>query len=270
MATYYLQHPPRSGAFGAAIIFVDVFLLSVFPFSSTIDTWMVLTALTLITAAVLARNLQSLHFSIFTAALITAPYVNPSLRSWPFTLLFPLLCYGIIVAISPNLRKSVFWIRRGVPDKTAIIVTAITSVTAGIALVLWYVLIKPSLDVHLKHMRFIPIWLFPVGGIAFAFGNATVEEFTFRGVIMQALDSAAGPSFISLFVQAWLFGAMHYLHGFPNGLSGVAMTVTYGIILGWLRRRSRGMLTPWLAHVCADIVIFMILTWIMLEGPGAR
>jgi len=87
---------------------------------------------------------------------------------------------------------------------------------------------------------------------------------------MQALDSATGPGFISLFVQAWLFGAMHYLQGFPNGLWGIAMTVTYGVMLGWLRRRSQGMLTPWLAHVFADIVIFIILVGIMLAGPIIR
>ncbi len=271
MTTYDLiQPPPRSGPFGATMIFVDVFLLSLSPFSSTINTWMAIIAFALIAAAVFARNLQSLHLSIFTAALIVTPYLNPSLRSWPFSLLIPLLCYGIIVATSRNLRTSVFWIRRGSPDKTAMVITAITSIIAGIALVLWYVLLKPNVDIHLQHMQFIPIWLFPIAGIAFAFVNAVVEEFTFRGVIMQALDSAAGPGFISLFVQAWLFGAMHFLQGFPNGLWGVAMTVTYGVVLGWLRRRSRGMLTPWLAHVFADMVIFMILVGIMLAGTAIR
>lgn len=271
MATNYLiQPPPRSSTFGATIIVIDLFLLSFFPLSSTINAWMALTALALIAAALFARNLQSLHLSIFTAILIATPYLDPLLRSWPYSLLIPLLCYGITVATSHNLRISVLWIRRGAPDKTAIIVAAITSIMAGIALVLWYVLLKPNLDIHLRHMQAIPIWLFPIAGIAFAFGNATVEEFTFRGVIMQAIDSAIGPGFVSLFVQAWIFGAMHYLHGFPNGLWGVVMTVTYGVMLGWLRQRSRGMLTPWLAHACADIVIFIILAWIILSKPPIR
>jgi membrane protease YdiL (CAAX protease family) len=265
-----IQIPPRSGAFGVIIIIIDVFLLSIIPFSLTINTWIVLTALALIAAALLTRNLQSLHISIFTGLLIVTPYLNPSLRSWPFSLLIPILCYGIIVVTSPGLRSSVLWIQRGAPDKATIIATIIISVIAGIALVLWLMILKPDLDVQLRKMPDIPLWLFPVAGIVFAVGNAAMEEFAFRGIIMQALYSAVGPGTISLLAQAWLFGAMHYLQGFPNGVWGVGMTIAYGVMLGWLRQRSRGMLAPWVAHVCADMVIFTILAWIMLAKAAVR
>jgi len=76
---------------------------------------------------------------------------------------------------------------------------------------------------------------------------------------MQSMDSAFGPGVVSIFLQAWLFGAMHYLQGFPNGGWGLVMAAVYGLMLGWLRRRSQGMLAPWLAHICADMVIFAIL-----------
>ena len=92
-----------------------------------------------------------------------------------------------------------------------------------------------------------------------------MEEFLFRGVVMQSLDSAFGPGSISIVVQGWLFGAMHYLRGFPNGWRGVAMASVYGIMLGMIRRRSGGMLAPWLAHVFADLVIFAILAAIILK-----
>jgi membrane protease YdiL (CAAX protease family) len=265
-----IQPPPRSGAFGATIIVVDVFLLSIIAFSLTISTWIVLTALTLIAAALLTRNLQSLHIAIFTGLLIITPYINPSLRSWPFSLLIPILCYGIIIVTSPGLRTSVFWIKRGAPDKTTIIAAVIISVIAGIALILWNMILKPDLDVQLHNMPDIPLWLFPVVGIVFAVGNAAMEEFAFRGIIMQSLYSAIGPGMITLLGQAWLFGAMHYLKGFPNGVWGVAMTIAYGVMLGWLRQRSRGMLAPWVAHACADMVIFTILAWIMLAKTAVR
>jgi membrane protease YdiL (CAAX protease family) len=81
---------------------------------------------------------------------------------------------------------------------------------------------------------------------------------------MQALDSAFGPGIMSIVLQAWPFGAMHYREGFPNGAWGLAMTFVYGIMLGALRRRAQGMFAPWIAHVCADMMIFAILAGLIL------
>jgi len=66
---------------------------------------------------------------------------------------------------------------------------------------------------------------------------------------------------ISLLLQACLFGALHFLQGFPRGAWGFGMAFIYGIMLGHIRRKSRGMPAPWLAHVCADLVIFAILAF---------
>jgi membrane protease YdiL (CAAX protease family) len=92
-----------------------------------------------------------------------------------------------------------------------------------------------------------------------------MEEIVFRGVFMQALDSAFGADGMSVTIQAWLFGAMHYREGFPNGGWGLAMACVYGIMLGTIRRRSKGMLAPWLVHAWADLVIFVILAGIALR-----
>jgi membrane protease YdiL (CAAX protease family) len=142
-------------------------------------------------------------------------------------------------------------------------VTATVAIS-GIALYIWYRALNPDLSTHLKYMPDIPVWLFPLAGLGFSVFNAAMEEFVFRGVVMQALDSAFGPDSRPIAIQAWLFGAMHYREGFPNGAGGLAMAFVYGIMLGVIRRRSQGMLAPWIAHVCADIVIFAILAGIVL------
>jgi hypothetical protein len=108
-------------------------------------------------------------------------------------------------------------------------------------------------------------WLLALAGLAFAIGNAAVEEFVFRGVYMHSLDSAFGAGMVSVLVQGWLFGAIHYLSGFPNGLAGLVLATAYGVMLGLLRRRSSGMLAPWLAHAGADMIIFVIL---VMKMPG--
>jgi hypothetical protein len=41
------------------------------------------------------------------------------------------------------------------------------------------------------------------------------------------------------------------------------MTFVYGIMLGTIRRRSQGMFAPWVAHACADMVIFVILAGVV-------
>jgi hypothetical protein len=102
-------------------------------------------------------------------------------------------------------------------------------------------------------------WLVPLAGVAFALLNAAVEEAIFRGIFLQALDSAVGAGIIPLVIQAVIFGWMHYSEaGCPRGLVGVAMATVYGLLLGTLRYRARGMLSPWLAHVGTDITVFAI------------
>jgi len=92
-----------------------------------------------------------------------------------------------------------------------------------------------------------------------------MEEAVFRGVVMEAVDSALGPGSWSVVLQAAPFAAFHYQAGFPNGTSGLAMTFMYGIMLGVIRRISRGMLAPLIAHILADITIFSILIFFYFD-----
>ncbi len=264
-----IQPPPSSSIFGTSIIVIAVILLSIVPFSLKISIWVAVISLLLVAAAVFSRDSQSLHLSLFTAALIVLPYLLPSLRTWPYALLIPILCYAAVVLMVPNLRRSILWLRIGRFGKDMIFLVVAIGVISGLALYAWYAALKPDLGMQLGHMPAMPVWLFPMAGLAFAIGNAAMEEFAFRGVIMQALDSAAWPGIVSILIQAWLFGAMHFLQGFPRGGWGLAMTIVYGIMLGGIRRRSQGMLAPWVAHVFADLVIFMILADIVLKKSGA-
>jgi len=265
-----IQPPPRSNIFGSVIIIIAAILISISSFTWAVAAWTAPFSLILVVAALLARDIQSLHLSIFSAALIIFPCLYPYLHGWPFTLLVPTICYGVALLMDRRLRTSVLWLKRGILDQTTVIIIVAVSVTSAIALILWHAALKPDLSGQLRILSSIPIWLLPVAGLAFATSNAAIEEVAFRGIIMQALDSAAGPGIVSILVQAWLFGAMHYLQGFPNSQWGVAMTFVYGIMLGCLRRHSRGILAPWIAHTCADMVIFGILAAIVLAGITVR
>jgi membrane protease YdiL (CAAX protease family) len=94
-------------------------------------------------------------------------------------------------------------------------------------------------------------------GLAFAMLNAFVEEVLFRGVILHHLTHALG-AWLAVLAQALAFGMLH-LDGYPYGPVGVALTFAYALLLGALRLRSGGLLAVWIAHVCADVVIFVLI-----------
>lgn len=88
--------------------------------------------------------------------------------------------------------------------------------------------------------------------------NAAVEEGAYRGVVQGALEATLGVGLAALCLQAVAFGALH-MNGFPRGWVGVALACIYGVMMGILRRKSNGMLAPWLGHVLTDIVIASII-----------
>ncbi len=59
-------------------------------------------------------------------------------------------------------------------------------------------------------------------------------------------------------MQAGIFGLVH-LYGFPHGISGAASAAVYGLMLGVARVLAGGLLTPWVAHVAIDLVLFALL-----------
>jgi membrane protease YdiL (CAAX protease family) len=259
-----IQPPPRSSLAGTIVIIIAVVLLSIIPFSLRISPWAVALAVLLVVAAARFREIHAFHLVFFTAALTTAPFLHSSFHNWPFNLLIPILIYLVVVLAIPRYRKSLLWLRIGRFGKDILLLVIATASISGMALFIWYHAMNPDLSIHLKYMPDVPVWLFPLAGLGFSVFNAAMEEFVFRGAVMQALDSAFGSDSMSIVVQAWLFGAMHYREGFPSGDWGLAMTFVYGIMLGTIRRRSQGMFAPWVAHACADMVIFVILAGIVL------
>ena len=101
--------------------------------------------------------------------------------------------------------------------------------------------------------------------------TAIPEEFAFRGVLLGSALGLWGPWRASLITSA-LFGLWHVaptLHTMPDNrefagaaahtggqvllvLGSVAVTFVAGLILCWLRLRSRSLIAPVMAHVAAN------------------
>jgi membrane protease YdiL (CAAX protease family) len=118
-------------------------------------------------------------------------------------------------------------------------------------------LAPPRLGTGASFLVALTPWSLVAVGVAFAVVNAFVEEVLFRGAVLHHLGRVLG-NWPAVLVQALAFGILH-LNGYPYGLAGVVLASVYGLLLGALRLRSGGLLAPWIAHVCADAVIFVLI-----------
>jgi len=115
----------------------------------------------------------------------------------------------------------------------------------------------PHLGTGARFLVGLTPWSLAAAGLAFALVNAFVEEVLFRGAVLHHLRRIIGSS-PAVLVQALAFGMLHF-NGYPYGVTGVALASVYGLALGALRLRAGGLLAPWIAHVCADAVIFVLI-----------
>jgi len=259
--------PPRSSHAGAAIVMSVVGVLSLaMVLPETTGKWAAAAMMLLLALAVGCRAVYAVHIALLALVWILLVGLVPFFQRWPFTILAPLAAYGLAVALIPQLRRSIGWLHVGRSGPDVRILAVATVVGSGAALFVWAVLAKPDLRHHLALVPDLPLWVYPFAAVAFAALNAAMEEAVFRGVMMEALDSALGEGYLSVGIQAASFAGLHYLAGFPSGSVGVVMTFVYGVMLGVIRRRSRGLLAPWVTHIAADIAIFSILAAILFNG----
>jgi membrane protease YdiL (CAAX protease family) len=134
----------------------------------------------------------------------------------------------------------------------------VVSFASIVTLPLWRLLAEPDVTLATELIADLPTGALPAVGLAFAIVNAGVEEAAFRGVLMDSLRSAVGV-WGALVLQAAAFGLVHYAHGVPNGLIGAVISGIYGLALGLVRLRARGMLAPWIAHAVTDLAVFVLL-----------
>ena len=194
-------------------------------------------------------------------------YVAPAgLQGLPIlSFLLPAL---VLLSLAPRwaaARASVRgWLRVGQPGSRDWFWVAATAAVSALALLLWAKW-TDSWGVGAQMVRDVPRTpvAFAVGIPIFATLNAAAEELVYRGFVQEGARSAFPPERFGpepfLALSAAAFAAAHYAAGFPNGAVGYVMVLGYGIMLGWLREKTRGLLAPWVAHVTADTVIAAIL-----------
>jgi len=206
--------------------------------------------------AATAASWRALHGGLVLVLLLVVPQIFGPMN-WPLPLLVPLTLDGLIVLCVRPLRRSLGWLRAGHLNGRSLLATLATILVSSAALGLftrWFPQDAAEAAQQLPHRTTLPLL---VCGASFALVNAFLEEMLFRGILLDALESQIGPLW-ALLVQGVVFGVAH-MHGVPSGVTGVIMAAIYGCWLGLLRQWTRGLLAPYLAHVCADATIFVLL-----------
>ena len=170
----------------------------------------------------------------------------------------PILVYFISVFCFKRLKRTVTWIRCGKLETGTVALMVTMTILSAAGLLVWVYFMKPDLG---SVIDTVPSWKVPLlvlGGIGFSISNAFVEEFIFRGVLWDGLKRSFSAPLVTVLVQAAVFGGWHF-RGVPGGAVGSSMVFIWGIFLGLIRQRSKGMLAPIIGHFFADLTIFFIL-----------
>ncbi len=253
------QATKPAGTLGRTVILAVVGVLAAVMLAPQVGApWGTVALGSLAICGIAVHSEQAVHLALFSLLWIGLPTLMPRLGVWPYSLLLPLLLYGAIVVGIPPLRRSLLWLHPGQLRRQVVVGMVATIVISVVVLVAWCVLLAPDLRMYRALLPPLPAWALPVAALGFAGLNAAMEEAVFRGILLQALESALCGGVTPLVIQAVAFGLLHYVAGFPNGGWGLVLASGYGLLLGTLRRRSAGMLAPWIAHVGADVTIFAI------------
>ncbi len=193
--------------------------------------------------------------AVLLLGLIAASMASPLGGLWPLGLLVPALLHGVLAGAWAPLRGGAECWRRGRP--AWLLVVGFTVVSTG-GLLLWATLTQPDLHAARAQIPSVPPSVLVGLALAFAGGNALLEEAVFRGVLFDRLRAWLGDGPAPHLLQATAFGLVHW-HGIPGGAAGVVLAGVWGLGLSLLRQRSGGLLAPLLAHVAADLCIFALL-----------
>ncbi|MBD3289858.1 CPBP family intramembrane metalloprotease [candidate division KSB1 bacterium] len=247
------------------IILFTILLLNLNMF---IDDWRINTAFFLILTVifVVSRKWSMIHFALVFLLLSLNQFILIDvLKKLPSVgFLVPFIIATLIVLPFSATRRALRWLRAGKLDSITIYLIIGTIVVAAVSLILWaqWTDFLGGAEYMIHEYASVPMWQMMLLAIpAFAVVNAFSEEVVYRGVLQNATAGVFESKILVLIFQSSAFAAAHFAFGFPNGFVGYIMVFFYGIMLGYLKIRSGGMLAPVLTHFFADLTIgyFMIL-----------
>lgn len=178
------------------------------------------------------------------------------IRIWPAPLVLAPLAVWLSSRPLSTPRAALPWLRRGEITALTWYGMLATAVVSGAALIAWAYIVHPKAGPYLETLQRQSLPVAVAGLIGFGLVNAACEESAYRGLFFSELRFVV-PVPVAVIVQAIGFGLIHS-SGIPSGPAGMVLAGSYGLALGIIRERSRGMVAPYITHVLADTTIGLL------------
>jgi membrane protease YdiL (CAAX protease family) len=247
----------------ASILLVVATLAASGPAFGLFWPWLAIPALFGMVLGLVSKNPVALHVALMAGLTVAAQRLPSFGECWALPFAIALVVYAAIVYSIPWLRKNADWFRRGRIERVDVALIIGFSIIAGISLIIWRFTTDTDLTRYRGYVPDVPIWLMPIGIVVTAMINAAFEEALWRGVIQHGLHEVFGIQAVAFVLQAVAFGLWHFI-GFPSEWVGVGLATIFAAMMGVLRWRSQGMLSPWIAHVLADVTISVLVVIMVL------
>lgn len=195
--------------------------------------------------------------SLFFVILLASTYLPLSENLWVLRILISVGVLMLLLWLILPLRKLRPAFKLGNIDKAGIIYALLTITISTTALFAWKALAKPDIKGFISTALNIDSALILPAIIVFPIFNAIAEELMFRWLFWDGLNQVIDSGIAIILIQAIVFGLAHY-QGFPSGWLGASMAGCYGLMLGFIRYKNKGLLMPTLTHIFADLVIIII------------
>jgi membrane protease YdiL (CAAX protease family) len=108
--------------------------------------------------------------------------------------------------------------------------------------------------VNLPSVRISP-GLLILAGLGWAVLSAASEETIYRGFLMSRLEENVGPKG-AVFLQALLFTIAHLWAKIPFGFWALLLIFIFGMVMGWLVKKTQGLFAAVTVHFCVDLAMF--------------
>lgn len=157
------------------------------------------------------------------------------------------------------------WLRVGRIDPVAWAMCGVIALLSVVGLLTWNRLLGGELAAGYSDLvQGVPTPVAVIAILLFLVVNGAIEDSIWSGVLLSAGERLL-PPWLAMGAAALSFGLAH-LHGVPDGVVGVVMAGSWGLVLGFLRMRTGGMVATYVAHIVADTTIVLMLLPTLLQG----
>jgi len=139
--------------------------------------------------------------------------------------------------------------------KGTLTIALLFSIISIFFLAFWF--LNQDANPYVKFIPDVSLFLLIPLGIGFAFINAFYEESLFRSILLSQFSEQVG-LIPAIFLQSIWFSFLHFQSGFPSGIIGILLTFVFGLMMGYLVKRTKGLLIPIVVHFFADLSIFIL------------